>query len=361
MKAKLNPRKLRNNSKKFRLLVVVQNKNLPSARFRILQYITPFLKQNFEVDVFDMELNFKKLKEPLLHKFRFYTMILTKLLKLLFKLRQYEIVFLQREIIPTKYTIEKFISSTLIFDVDDAIWIKGKGVDKIAAKSHLVITGNKFLQDHYKFKKETVVIPTAVDLNYWKPFPEKHTYFTIGWSGSGGENTLRELYALEPAFTHFLERHQDSIVSIMTNADKINFSLLSKFRERIIIHKWDYSIEKKFFNSIDIGIMPLENTKWNKGKCGYKMLLYMAMKKPVIASPVGINSEIIEKSEAGLLANNINEWEKALEFLYKRPGERNLMGLNGRNYVAKYFNKNYWGSVLVETILKVHNDKKQNH
>ena len=87
--------------------------------------------------------------------------------------------------------------------------------------------------------------------------------------------------------------------------------------------------------------MPLPNNKWSKGKCGYKLIQYMACSKPVIASPIGINKELIIPGENGYLAYDLNDWGRYLKMLINSKNLRDSMGVNGRKMVEKIFN---WGN-----------------
>ena len=100
---------------------------------------------------------------------------------------------------------------------------------------------------------------------------------------------------------------------------------------------WDESTEVKNIKNMDIGIMPLVDGPWEKGKCGYKLIQYMACGIPVIASPVGVNKEIIEKSNSGFLADNDSEWIEYLNRLINSNQLRILMGSDGQLAVKNQY------------------------
>jgi glycosyltransferase involved in cell wall biosynthesis len=100
---------------------------------------------------------------------------------------------------------------------------------------------------------------------------------------------------------------------------------------------WTEESEVSSIQSFDIGIMPLPDEPWERGKCGYKIIQYMACGLPVVASPVGVNTKIIQKGKNGFLARNPKEWETALIKLIANPKLRKQMGTNGRVLAEQEF------------------------
>jgi glycosyltransferase involved in cell wall biosynthesis len=106
----------------------------------------------------------------------------------------------------------------------------------------------------------------------------------------------------------------------------------------------------ELLQDIDIGVMPLPDTPWERGKCGYKLIQYMACGKPVVASPVGVNSEIVRHGESGFLAETDAEWEEALTMLAADPGLRQRMGAAGRRRVEEEYSLQVQAPRLIELI-----------
>ena len=100
---------------------------------------------------------------------------------------------------------------------------------------------------------------------------------------------------------------------------------------------WNAETETKELTCFDVGIMPLPDTPWEKGKCGFKIIQYMAAGLPVIASPVGVNSEIVDHGISGFLASSTKEWVKYLGILKGDPGLRRTMGVAGRGIVEEKY------------------------
>ena len=109
----------------------------------------------------------------------------------------------------------------------------------------------------------------------------------------------------------------------------------SKFRLKFV--EWKQSSEIEDLSQIDIGIMPLPDNEWAKGKCGFKGLQYMALEIPTIMSPVGVNTEIIQDRKNGFLASNKNEWISKLSALIESKELRESLGKNGRKTIEKKY------------------------
>ena len=103
------------------------------------------------------------------------------------------------------------------------------------------------------------------------------------------------------------------------------------------IRDWDEATETGEIGKFDVGIMPLPDNPWERGKCGFKLIQYMACGKPVVASPVGVNREIVVDGVNGFLASSHDEWVRALERLKSDPELRRTMGANGRRMVEEKY------------------------
>lgn len=234
--------------------------------------------------------------------------------QLLFVAPRADVVFLQKACIP-KFQFANFFflkrkKIRIVFDVDDAVY-KGKRdfSGRIAAHSDVVICGNKTLKKYYSaFNKNVIVLPTVENTNlfvpYWKDTFENKT---IGWIGS--LTTLNNLDIVVGAINKIVERYPQVNFIIISNSA---LDYTSKIKNTRLI-KWNKDTYISDLSSISIGIMPLKNNEFNQGKCGFKLIQYLNLKKPVIASDVGVNSEIV--GSCGLLANTEKEWYDALENL----------------------------------------------
>ncbi len=324
----------------------------PSQRYRFEQYI-PFLEQhNFhchlsyiisEKDdtIFYSEGNtFKKfwiLIKAILHR-----------IKDTFSYNSYDIVFVQREaiMIGSSY-FEKRIKGSrakYIFDFDDSIWLMDtsdgnkryewlKNPEKTIRNiryADMVFAGNGYLANYARSCNVHVkIIPTTINTDFHKPVPKRNDKVIIGWIGS--HTTIKHFeYALE--FLAIIKKKYPQIeIRVVGDAEYVNESLNIKGIA------WSSTTEVEMINSFSIGIMPLPDDEWAKGKCGLKGLSYMACEVPTIMSPVGVNTEIIQHGKNGFLASTTDEWMACLSQLIENPELRETIGKAGRQTVLEKY------------------------
>jgi glycosyltransferase involved in cell wall biosynthesis len=237
-----------------------------------------------------------------------------------------------------------------IFDFDDAIWLMDVSdgnknwkwlknpakTSQIIELSDMVFVGNKYLAGYaLKFNKNVKIIPTTIDTDYHKKniFSTAKEKICIGWTGS--DTTIKHFIMAES----FLEKTKEKF------GDKIYFKLIgsdSYKNPRLNLEgiKWNLQTEINDLSEIDIGIMPLPDDEWSKGKCGFKGLQYMAMEIPTVMSAVGVNNEIIEDGTNGFLVSTENEWIEKLSLLIESKELRNKFGVNGRKTVLEKYSVN---------------------
>jgi len=269
-----------------------------------------------------------------------------------------DFVFIHREMLPVgppimEWVISKVFRKKIIYDFDDAIWLtdnihenrfekilrwRGK-VASICAWSYKVSVGNAYLADYAgRFSKNVVVIPTTIDtVSVHNParFQKKTTApggankIIIGWTGS--HSTLKYLKDLEPVLQSVENKYPH--VSFLVIADRApDFTL-----KKLIFKKWTKESEIEDLIQADIGIMPLPDDEWAKGKCGFKALQYMALEIPCLASPVGVNTTIIQHGVNGFLCNTPAEWMKCFDALISNEPYRMQIGQQGRITVERTY------------------------
>ena len=325
----------------------------PGQRFRFEQYLSYLRSNGLQVDV-SFLLNEKDdktfySKANYAGKIRIAFKSLFIRIKDLMRASQYDVVFIFREAIffGTPFFEKRFArKSKVVFDFDDSIWIpnvsaanRAFSILKNSAKtsciikvSDLIFAGNDYLANYARqFNNNVVIIPTTIDTEEYKPSEKvPKDRVCIGWSGS--------ITTIE----HF-ETGLDAYIKIKRKyGDKIYFKVIGDSRyvnEELGIKgmPWKKDDELKELNEIDIGIMPLPDSEWAKGKCGLKGLQYMALGIPTIMSPVGVNSEIIKDGENGFLAFNDSEWVEKLSLLIDSFDLRKKIGAAGyRTVEDKY-------------------------
>lgn len=269
-----------------------------------------------------------------------------------------DVVVIQRELLPGKLppVLENlicYLNKRVVFDFDDAIykyrkanlderrlWIyklceEKDNIPKIIQRCSHIIAGNQNLANYARSLNSNVtIIPTPVDINYYTPKSvhySKKEKIVIGWIGTSGNLDYVEQLS-DILLT--LQKKYNCIFKIVCNSISHNFTL--KGIEYTWIN-WSVDSEKAALEDFDIGIMPLVDNAWTRGKCGFKILQYMACGIPVVASPVGANIEIIQDGVNGFLANSSEEWIRKLEKLINDDSYRHFLGQNGRKSVeAKY-------------------------
>lgn len=326
----------------------------PSQRFRFEQYFS-FLEKN----------GFQCTLSPLLDEEddrTFYSegnflgkawIVLSSFLKRkkdIARALEHDIIFIQREAYMAGGAFfERRLKRTgkkIIFDFDDAIWLPNisdsnrrftwmkypSKTSEIIALADAVIAGNHFLEDYAK-KHNTRVhcIPTTIDTDYHR---RKNTArpapLCIGWTGS--HTTIQHFNRAIP-FLNALKKKYGARVCFKVIGDVF----YSNGQLNITGEKWGLENEIGQLSEIDIGIMPLPDDEWAKGKCGLKGLQYMAMGIPCVMSPVGANSEIISDGVNGFLANRNNEWVEKISLLIEKPELRAQMGAEARKTVVKEY------------------------
>ena len=264
-------------------------------------------------------------------------------------LRSYDAVYLFREAALLGPPIfERLVSRSgvpTIFDFDDAVFVpyvspsngylsylkfpaKTKTICRLARH---VIAGNPYLADYARQTNQNVsIVPTTIDTDKYKMLPRRNDNRVpvIGWSGSF--STVQHLDSLKGALKRLALKENFRLVVIGTPVYKIDGVDVEAL-------PWRAATEVSDLQQIDIGIMPLPDDSWSRGKCGLKALQYMALGIPTVCSPVGVNSEIIQDGVNGFLAATEDEWVEKLKRLIHDKELRQQLGAAGRATVeAKY-------------------------
>ncbi|MFH1507286.1 MAG: glycosyltransferase family 4 protein, partial [Candidatus Omnitrophota bacterium] len=303
----------------------------PSNRFRVEQYL-PYLKAEgirYSFRPFFNSYSYKILykKGFLLAKFFFFTIFSFRRMFDVFCSSGYDLVFIHREVFPLGSFMEsllKVFSRKIVYDFDDAIFLPNVSdsnrlveslkdvtkTEKIIKISNRIIAGNIFLRDYaIRFNNNVSILPTCIDTDKYRPVEEKKPgdSVVVGWIGS--VTTLRYLDILSDVFLKLLEKYSGlKIMIVGGKRNRIN-------SPRIVFKEWRLESEISDLQSFDIGIMPLDNDEWAKGKCAFKVIEYMAVGIPVVASAIGMNSEVIQDGINGFLASTQDEWFKKISLL----------------------------------------------
>lgn len=319
-----------------RVVAITGGENVPSRRFRIKSVIPFFRQRDIELTELCPTINSYPPQSRLL-RLPWFALAIVERIIFSFRSRGYDAVILQREIISTLFTLEWLIPKPCVLDVDDAIFLhrNGQAAEKIARRCSLIVCGNQHLEEQFsKWNSNVIVIPTGVDTEKLHPIEKPITTSspTIGWIGTSGNYKYLEL--IEPALRKVLFLFPNARLQVISNERPMFLNYLG---DQLDFRLWRPDIENDLLPQLTIGIMPLIDSEWERGKCSFKMLQYMAAGIPVVVSPVGMNTEILASGYIGLAANNIDEWVEALSLLLQSSEMALVMGMNGRQLVESEY------------------------
>lgn len=303
----------------------------PSSRFRVRQFIEPLRRRGIKVAEHKLPLSeYRLARHPPLG-------LLGRLPGVL-AARRNDVTWLRRELISGRKTLEPFAGRKRIFDVDDAIWLAygSSFSERIAEDCYGVIAGNEFIADHYcsQGAPRVWVVPTCVDTDIWRPAESdshaRRPAWTIGWIGTW--SNVKYLRRIEGMLADFLAAHAESrLLVVCDRAPAFERLPPEKWRFR----RWTQNSETSVLREMDVGLMPLDDSEWVRGKCAFKMLTYMATGLPVVVTPIGVNDELLRKADIGFGARTDDEWHRALQALYADRGRGARMGAAGRRVVEE--------------------------
>lgn len=259
---------------------------------------------------------------------------------------RYDVFYIQRVLLPEWVLgLIRFLSRKIIFDFDDAIYLADKWnksfFDKrkftkrfervLKLSDHVVVANHNLREVASRFSKRVTVLPTSVDTDKLVPKTGRYSdgKILIGWIGSPW--AVRYLEPLVDIFRAISKKYKFLKFSL------IGISIAPDWGIDISAKEWSLESELEDLNSFNIGIMPLGEDEWSAGKSGYKLVQYMSVGIPCVASPVGINKEIVEEGVNGFLAKTPEEWLEKLSILIENEALRKSMGAKGREKAEKCY------------------------
>jgi glycosyltransferase involved in cell wall biosynthesis len=250
---------------------------------------------------------------------------------------------------------ERILAARLpyVLDLDDAIFERyrrgiksaflGGKIGAVMRRASLVIAGNEYLAQYARASgAKAIVIPTVVDTEAYLPrgADDSHRPPWIGWVGS--PSTAPYLRGVEGALGFFAADGSAHVRVIGAGSTRLSFP--AEYLD------WREEEEIQRIRELDLGIMPLPDDPWTKGKCGFKLIQYMACGLPVVASPVGVNREIVVDGENGFWAQTEGEWRVALARLLQSAELRRTMGEKGRRRVVEEYSLARWRAPFVQAL-----------
>jgi glycosyltransferase involved in cell wall biosynthesis len=260
--------------------------------------------------------------------------------------RKFDLLWIEKELFPNLPAwFEQALSALnmrYVVDYDDAIFhnydlnlhpakrLLADKIDKVMRNSALVVCGNAYLAEraHFVGSRNVEIVPTVVDLDRYSVTKSKiRPMLVVGWIGS--PSTVKYLDVVLPALKIVAAEFplQLRVIGAQFTSPGLDIDCRS----------WSEESEASEIQDFDVGIMPLIDSPWERGKCGYKLIQYMACGRPVAASPVGVNREIVEHGINGYLASTVDEWTHAFRALYSDSQYRLDMGEHGRRYVEEKY------------------------
>lgn len=331
-----------------RLAAFTGGENDPSARLRVRQHIDRLRKYGIETTEYYPHTGSA---HPPAAGSRVPWLLsqLTQRYRQVRTVRDFSIALLQRQLITTINTFEFLIAGPRLLDVDDAIWLtcRFRSVDRLARQCESVICGNDFIAEHFSRVNSSIrIIPTTVDTTIWIPRDAARNSGpqVIGWIGTRGNQ--KYLHSIERALSEVLDEHRDARLLIISDAPP-EFSQLPA--SRVDFRYWSAKTEVSDVQDMSIGIMPLADTLWERGKCSCKLLQYLACGIPAVASPVGTNVQIAARGGT-LLANTSSQWAESLAHLLRDESARNALGTTGRAITVAQYSSETGAALLAEAV-----------
>jgi glycosyltransferase involved in cell wall biosynthesis len=313
-------------------------KSISSPRFRVRQYVPYLENHGIRVTEFVARFGSWPPRSKALRPFWLPATLLDRLPGVVSSY-QYDVTLLQREMVSTLVTLERFTHRPRILDVDDAVWLNRGSERNFATLARLcdgVICGNNFIAENVgRWNSETFVLPTAVDTTRFRPMESRTRRGSkqiIGWSGIG--SGMKCLIDMEPALAAVLGKRRETVLRVVSDV-KPRFRLLDESRVEYV--PWSPENEVSTIQEMSVGLMPTDDSLWARGKCSYKMLLYMSCGVPVVVSPVGMNNEVLALGKAGFGPQSEAEWVDCINFFLDNPANGSEMGMVGRRIVETHY------------------------
>lgn len=336
----------------------------PSSRYRFYNYKGLFEKHGIQMTIKPLFSGVFFTSESKLHKIFAAVFSYIKrgflLIHLLIFKNKYQLILIEYELFAFFPSIFEYLLNKrgikYIVDYDDAIFHKydehrlllvrlllRKKIARVMQYAQAVIVGNSYLKSYAQdFNTNILILPTVVKLeNYLQALSSSNqdsnnSEFVIGWIGS--KSTSPYLKSIIPTLKKFVQNTNARCHFI--GFDKTLLTQKEMEQCNIKVIRWNEHTEIQNIIKFDLGIMPLNNDNWSKGKCGFKLIQYMACKKPVIASAVGANKQIVKNATNGFLVETNEQWLQALMELYSKPSLRREISENNITEIKNYYNIN---------------------
>jgi glycosyltransferase involved in cell wall biosynthesis len=344
-----------------------------STRYRITQFAPALAAHGIDltVDSLHSEAAFRRLYQPsgLLAKARDWAQAGARRLERVGHAGEYDVILLHRELWPMRGLLHERAlfakNPRWVFDLDDAVWLpnvseanrrlaalKAPGKSRwVRGHARAVTAGNRSLlewaEEGLAPGARAFLAPTALDVARWRPAASRSAGpVTLGWIGT--HTTAHYLDALEPALAALRARHP----GLRFRAIGADVELPGWDVECV---PWSLDTEVAALQGVDIGLSPLPDTDWARGKCGLKLLQYMAVGAAAVASRVGAHLEIAPGGQGARLAQDTDEWLEAMSGLVTDAQARAELGAAGRKTVIERYSIEAVAPVLRDALTHARN------
>jgi glycosyltransferase involved in cell wall biosynthesis len=308
-----------------RMLVITNNPNRASFRCRIGAYLDFLRRRGIESEI-------ARLPEGILARRRLFASV-----------RHADVVWLHRKMLTAwdGFWLRRS-GRKVIFDFDDAVMyadhrpqrdsrLRLRRFGRSVALSHMVIAGNEYLADHARqFNSNIRILPTGLDLEAYRAQVPRENDGRVRLVWIGSRNTLKYLYAIAPALDRLAERLPNVVLRVI--CDEFFDLKVMQVEKR----QWSEATEAADLLTSDIGLAPLPDNRFTRGKCGFKILQYYACGLPVVASAVGVNATYVDDHVTGYWARTDEEWIERIGQLAGDPALRTRMGQKALAKVRDY-------------------------
>lgn len=338
---------------------------VPGQRFRIEQWQSDLEQAGIEVDFYPL------IEQPLMdllyqparwvEKTAGMTAALIRRIRHIASITQYDAILIYRTAcLFGPAVLERAMARLgcpILFDFDDAIyrldtsaanrywgWLKfpGKTAAICRLSSHIVVR-NLYLANYARqYNSQVTVIPTSIDTDYYQPVPRRNDRVIVGWTGSSTSQTHLEMFA--PMLRKLLSKRDVELRIISNREPDLPDDVPFTWRP------WSCETQIEELSYLDIGMMPMPDDEWAKGKCALKALQYMAMGRPTVCSPVGANCDVVVHGQNGFLAETTDEWLTHLMALIDQPELRCRLGRAGRQTVVERYSMSRCAAQFAEVV-----------
>lgn len=323
-----------------------------SQRFRYELYLPELQRRGIQVDIapFWEQSDWEQLylQGKTLAKLWGFCKAWLRRFYLLFSLGNYQMAIIHREASPIgppwlEWVLARWCKIPFIYDFDDAIWLTDRSEESgfmrvIRARwkvaylcrwATVVTPGNEYLAEFASWEnKQLFLLPTAVDTSRFTPVRKQNNIPVVGWTGT--HSTLRYIEGLLPVLNAVYSQHPFQLLVVCNTVPTFSFPNM-----RFVT--WTKHREVDDLHEMDLGLMPLPDEPWTRGKCGFKAIQYMSVGIPAIASPVGVNCQIIHSGQNGFLADSHEEWVMSITRLIENEELRLEMGKAARQSIEKSY------------------------